>query len=180
MAFEWVVWSSSLAMSKQRISRAFHAANKSKKILVGPPHPISNIRPTLYDGLPDQTPTKGYSPRDLSSHEAVDPDRFQLNLSMQRLDKFNHEFWADSNTRFHTMKEAYLNSRKGMLELATTPEERSRMEEDHLAEFYRLWVFSERPTQRRYNSQWLKYQYTLIWTTARMTLNRWIRKLSLS
>lgn len=74
-------------MSKRAISRTLH-------ILVGPPHPISNLRPVLYNGLPDQLKSNNYSPHELRADIPVDPTKFQLDLTLQRIDKTNHEFWV--------------------------------------------------------------------------------------
>jgi hypothetical protein len=73
-------------MSK-RIARTLH-------ILVGPPHPVSNLRPALYNGLPDQSKSNAYSRNELCSDIPVDPNKFQLDLTLQRIDKSNHEFWV--------------------------------------------------------------------------------------
>ncbi|CCA70977.1 hypothetical protein PIIN_04910 [Serendipita indica DSM 11827] len=164
-------------MSKLKTIRRLHTSLITRNTLVGPPHPVSNLRPVLYNGLPDQTQTNNYSPRELRSHVPVDGTKFQLELSMQRIDKFNHEFWADSNKRFYETKDAFLRARQPRLDLAKTPEERSQMEEEHLAEFYRFWVLSERDTQRQYTSEWLRAQYGSIWTAARFVWQGWMQRL---
>ena len=82
-----------------------------------------------------------------------------------------------SNMRFYETKDAFLKARRPRLDLAKSPEERSQMEEDHLAEFYRFWVLSEREIQRRYTSEWLCAQYGSIWTAARLVWQGWMRKL---
>lgn len=63
-------------------------------MLVGPPDPVSNLRPVLYNGLPDQTKTNAYSPQELRAHP-IDPNKFELDLASQRIDKLNHEFWTE-------------------------------------------------------------------------------------
>lgn len=66
------------------------------------------------------------------------------------------------------MKHAFLAARKPRLELARSPEERAQMEDDHLAEFYRLWMETERNNQRQYTSEWLRGQYGALWTALRL------------
>jgi apoptogenic protein 1 len=73
-------------MSKH-IARRFH-------ILVGPPHPVSNLRPVLYNGLPHHSKSNAYSPHELRDELPVDSHKFQLDLTLQRIDKYNHEFWV--------------------------------------------------------------------------------------
>jgi len=84
-------------MSKQGITRLLHTTIlRNQILLVGPPHPISNLRPVLYNGVPDdQSKTNAYSPNELQSHVPTNPDKFQLDHSMKSLDKFNHDFWAE-------------------------------------------------------------------------------------
>ena len=82
-------------MPTSKAVRRLYTAAAARNKLVGPPHPVSNLRPVLYDGLPDQAQSTNYSPRELRSHIPVDGTKFQLDLSMQRIDKFNHDFWAD-------------------------------------------------------------------------------------
>jgi hypothetical protein len=84
-------------MSRLPRLRFFHSTYLRKNILVGPPDPVSNLRPVLYDGLPDQKKTNAYSSRELRAHP-MDPHKFELDLASQRLDKFNQEFWT--NVRF--------------------------------------------------------------------------------
>lgn len=76
-------------------------ASRPFSILVGPPHPISNLRPVLYNGIPDQTKTNAYSPNELRPNLSLDPTKFQLDLTLQRLDKFNHDFWLNVSILFN-------------------------------------------------------------------------------
>ncbi|PVF99116.1 hypothetical protein CPB86DRAFT_703866, partial [Serendipita vermifera] len=171
-------------MSKRVFSRQLHitATTKSgiKSVLVGPPHPVSNIRPILYDGqLPDQTPTNAYSAREVQPHNETsgDPHKFQLNLTLQRLDRFNHDFWLDSNTRFHSAQEKFMQKLRPRLDLAKTPEERATMEEEHLTQFYRQWSSNEREVQRQYTREWTRSQYSSIWFAAKMTWRSWVARI---
>jgi apoptogenic protein 1 len=193
------------AMSKRAFNRFLHitARTKSgiKSVLVGPPHPVSNIRPVLYDGqLPDRTATNAYSAREVQPPRdaASDPTKFQLDLTLQRLDRFNHNFWLDvrfffqrfrlvvftpsvhrlqSNTRFHVAQEKFLQKLRPRLDLAKTPEERGRMEEEHLTQFYRQWSSNERAVQQQYTREWTRAQYSSIWFAAKMTWRSWVARI---
>jgi hypothetical protein len=83
---------------------------------------------------------------------------------------------GQSNQRFFTTREAFLNARKARLELANSDEERLHMEEEHLAEFHRLWMDRERAIQREYTSEWLRAQYGALWTAARMKWEAWVTR----
>jgi apoptogenic protein 1 len=88
-------------MSKQGITRLLHTTILRNQILVGPPHPLSNLRPVLYNGVPDDhSKTNAYSPNELQSHVPTNPDKFQLDTSMKSLDKLNHDFWAEVSLWF--------------------------------------------------------------------------------
>jgi Apoptogenic protein 1 len=88
-------------MSKQGIARLLHTTILRNQILVGPPHPLSNLRLVLYNGvLEDHSKTNAYSPNELQSHVPTNPDKFQLDTSMKSLDKLNHDFWAEVSMWF--------------------------------------------------------------------------------
>jgi len=91
-------------MSKRTILLRFlHTTIPQNQILVGPPHPVSNLRPVLYNGIAHDDdhakPINAYSPNELQSHIPIDPDKFQLDLTLKALDKFNHDFWVEVSTR---------------------------------------------------------------------------------
>lgn len=67
--------------------------------LVGPPHPISHIRPILYDTA-SRPPTDQTHPYSLSEFTDGTEDslELQLRIEQQRLYLFNHEFWLDVST----------------------------------------------------------------------------------
>lgn len=61
--------------------------------LVGPSHPVSNLRPVIYDdALPAPSPKPGH-PYSLSEFRGVRD--YQWKLQRQQLDTFNHVFWAE-------------------------------------------------------------------------------------
>ncbi|KIM23988.1 hypothetical protein M408DRAFT_332046 [Serendipita vermifera MAFF 305830] len=161
-------------MSKRVIYRLIHTAGP----LVGPPHPVSNLRPALYNGVPDQAKTNAYSPNELHSHLPINADKFQLDNALKQLDKLNHDFWVESNQRFHQSRHAYLEAQKYRLAHAKTSEERAAMEEEHLAEFYASWVQTMRPLQHEYTATWLRGQYGSILTAARMNWRHWMKRLN--
>jgi hypothetical protein len=178
-------------MSKRGIVRLLHTTILRNQMLVGPPHPLSNLRPALYNGVRDDQPkTNAYAPNEFQSHVTINPDKFQLDNSLRSLDKLNHDFWAEvsvrfpivtlvltpnqSNRRFHQQRDAYVNTHKGRLDAATSPEERAAMEEQVMNEFYGSWVQTMRPIQHEYTTTWLHGQYGGILTAARMTWRLWM------
>jgi len=83
-------------MSKRAISRLIHTNSST---LIGPPHPVSNLRPALYNGVPERSKTNSYSSNELRSHIPVDSDKFQLDNALNALDKLNHNFWVDVSSK---------------------------------------------------------------------------------
>lgn len=82
--------------------RLFHAS-ASRRHLVAPPHPVSNMRPVIYEDAPSdpQPPTllpHPYSLFEFSSTTCNDQAsnlELQFRLQRQQLDIFHHKFWLD-------------------------------------------------------------------------------------
>jgi len=83
-------------------TRLFHAS-ASRQHLVAPPHPVSNMRPVIYeDAPPDPQPPAllphPYSLFEFSSTTCNDQAsslELQFRLQRQQLDAFHHKFWLD-------------------------------------------------------------------------------------
>jgi len=86
--------------SLPRSIRLLHASVQSCN-LIGPPDPISHIRPIIYDDSPlPHPPTLLHHPYSLSEFLPGFPGRtatceLQWKLQRQQLDDFNHNFWID-------------------------------------------------------------------------------------
>jgi len=79
--------------------RTIHIKPTSKRCeLVGPPDPVSHLRPVIYDELhvsiqPKQLPHP-YSLSEFNSAESLSEDlELQYKLQRQQLDAFSHQFW---------------------------------------------------------------------------------------
>ena len=77
--------------------RAFHAS-LSRKHLVGPPDPVSHLRPVIYDDAPPARNAANvrhpYSLREFTG----DTREYQWKMQRQELDAFNQAFWLDVST----------------------------------------------------------------------------------
>ncbi|KAL0946842.1 hypothetical protein HGRIS_013010 [Hohenbuehelia grisea] len=139
----------SLVVSK----RSFHVSPPALD-LVGPPDPISHLRPVIYDAItiPSGLNTNGrtnhpYSLTEFSSSaEPQQPLELQFRMQRQQLDAFHHAFWSDSNTRFEAGKAAVLAS--------LPPNSSVHAKEDALSEFYRGWLSQEAPRTDAYTAEW--------------------------
>ncbi|KAI0256835.1 hypothetical protein BJV78DRAFT_1384648 [Lactifluus subvellereus] len=135
--------------------RALRLLHSSARICdrVGPPDPVSNIRPVLYD---DPVSTSAESSRhpyslhefrdDTDTNADTDTLEYQRKLQRQQLDAFNDAFWRDTNTRFEVAKAAAVND--------PSPHATAEQREERLGEFYESWVLQETTRQQEYNSEW--------------------------
>lgn len=79
------------------INRLFSSSARASN-LVGPSHPLSNLRPVIYDdALPKPSPKPGH-PYSLSEFRGVRD--YQWKLQRQQLDSFNHVFWAEVCSKY--------------------------------------------------------------------------------
>ena len=64
--------------------------------LIGPPDPVSNIRPVLFrdQSSPPSSKTHPYSFAEFGEADEDSTD-LQLRLERERLTAFNHAFWLD-------------------------------------------------------------------------------------
>ena len=85
--------------------RAFHISI-CRRDLIAPPHPISHIRPILYEGAPSHSPAPHlrhpYSLSEFKTGAIDDCDDYELQYKLlrQQLDSFHHSFWLDVRTKF--------------------------------------------------------------------------------
>ncbi|KAF8610234.1 hypothetical protein BDV93DRAFT_550071 [Ceratobasidium sp. AG-I] len=134
--------------------------------LVGPPDPVSNIRPVLRgtstgDGIQIAHP---YSVSEFSRSEVVGYS--VLALHERHLETLNHSFWTDVNTRFNAARQKILDSYPP----ASSPEgatARDAALEAELAAFYRSWLSKEDVRFRAYTMQYYTEQVRGIWLAFR-------------
>jgi hypothetical protein len=152
---------------------------------VGPPDPVSNIRPVLYD---DPTVTNAEPLRHPYALDEFRDDsytlEYQWKLHRQQLDAFNDAFWRDvrpcpphntpisrnsycpaqTNTRFETAKAAAVSG--------LPPHATAEQREGRLSAFYRNWVLQEATRQEEYNSEWRRRSMQEIKLAARVSFQK--------
>jgi hypothetical protein len=140
-------------------TRLLHTSARSCINYVGPPDPVSNMRPVIYDDHP--TSTKLGHPYSLREFTSDTQDRnLQWRLHRQQLDAFDHQFWTDSNTRFEAAKQ---------IALSRVPESSPPIAREHaLSEFYREWLLQEARRQQVYTVEWRKRNFEAIALAARV------------
>jgi len=144
--------------------RLFHSSMLTANY-VGPPDPVSNIRPVLYDDL---GPTSLESPRHPYSLDEFGRDsdtlEYQWKLQRQQLDAFNDAFWRDTNTCFDAAKAVTVSG--------LPPHASAEQREEHLGEFYKRWVLQETARQEEYNTEWRRRSMQEIKLAARVSYHK--------
>ncbi|KAJ6630854.1 hypothetical protein B0H10DRAFT_1774443 [Mycena sp. CBHHK59/15] len=139
---------------------------------VGPPHPISNMRPMIYDDeTPPSTP-RAYHPYSLHEFhpEPTNPYQLQWKLQREQLDEFHQTFWLESNIRFERGKEEALSR----LPPTATTLDKERV----LSEFYRLWVVQEDCRTGAYTEEWRQRNMSSILLAARVAYTKFTSRFS--
>lgn len=90
-------------------ARAFHLTIP-RSDLVGPPDPVSNLRPVVYDDAPPLPPSAVRHPYSLKEFTG-DTREYQWKIQRQELDAYNHAFWTDVCTLMF-MRLHYANKTK--------------------------------------------------------------------
>ena len=94
--------STTLRASRIRLSthaRAFHLTIP-RNDLVGPPDPISNLRPVVYDDAPPPPPSAVRHPYSLKEFTG-DTREYQWKILRQELDAYNYAFWTDVRVPYY-------------------------------------------------------------------------------
>ncbi|KAJ7273734.1 hypothetical protein B0H12DRAFT_508682 [Mycena haematopus] len=139
---------------------------------VGPPHPISNMRPMIYDDDAPASTSRAYHPYSLHEFdpEPTSPYKLQWKLQRQQLDEFHHSFWLESNTRFERSKEEALSR----LPSTATALDKERT----LSEFYRQWLEQEHPTTDAYTEEWRQRNMASLTLAARVAYSKFATRFS--
>ncbi|GAA6003313.1 hypothetical protein JCM10207_001857 [Rhodosporidiobolus poonsookiae] len=178
--------------------------------LIGPPCPLSNLRPVYYAPLfphlhaaassgalsPHpyslaEFPTTSSSPASARSQSQKRLQRVQRELHARdlewrltryRLDAFNQDFWARTNTDFLRARDAYIARKEAeaarhgpdgaafppATSLAATP-----TEDVDLAPFYREHLQVTKKQYAAYNTQLWKMQAALLWPAVKAAGRKW-------
>lgn len=78
-----------------RCLRLLHTSTRSCNF-IGPPDPVSNLRPVLYAKPSSSPPSRVRHPYSLREFTGMQQDNgLQWRIHRQQLDAFNHNFWTD-------------------------------------------------------------------------------------
>ncbi|KAJ6547585.1 hypothetical protein B0H19DRAFT_1266497 [Mycena capillaripes] len=153
-------------------ARCLHAS-RSLCDRVGPPHPISNMRPMIYDDdAPVSTSRARHHPYSLHEFdpEPTSPYKLQWKLQRQQLDEFHHAFWLESNTRFERGKAETLSR----LPATATALDKERA----LSEFYGQWLVQEEQRTGAYTEEWRQRNMASLILAARVAYSKFTTRFS--
>lgn len=168
----------------RRCSRRLHTS-VVRSDRVAPPHPISHIRPIIYDDEPVASPPTLLR-HPYSLHEFQDASDRPVNLELQfrlqrsQLDAFHHNFWLDVR-RFFLPKPISTNPQQNNIRyyaaketiLASLPETASSLDrENALFEFNTNWYNQEKARTDAYTEEWRKRNFALIRLGAKVELQK--------
>lgn len=167
--------------------------------LIGPPCPLSNLRPVYYAPMFPELHSPPSFTRNLhpyrlqefgtsSDAATLDPKQQRLQsikrqlhaadlewrLTRYRVDQFNQDFWARTNTDFLKARDAYVarlpprtDTEKGEARIDRSPTDVD------LAPFYAEHLASTKKLYAAYNAQLWKMQAALLWPAINASVRRW-------
>lgn len=151
--------------------------------LVGPPCPLSNLRPVYYapmfPTLAESERTGVPHPYSLSEFPTLDPRQQRLaelqrelnaqdlewRLARARLDAFNQDFWTRMNRDFLRGREEYLRQ-------ARSDSTASETDQVDLSPFYRTHLKETKQRYATYNRALWSGQIALLWPAVKAELRK--------
>ncbi|XP_047467720.1 cytochrome c oxidase assembly factor 8 [Mugil cephalus] len=123
---------------------------------IGPPNPLSNLRPIIY-----------HVPENESELEK------RLRHLRQETEDWNHEFWTKQNVSFNQEKETFIISQLKSKGLTLRDEDgrRRTLSSEDMAQFYKSFLDRNRVRHANYNKEWYRRNFTITLLMARVALN---------
>ncbi|KAK0045747.1 APOPT family protein Y39B6A.34 mitochondrial [Biomphalaria pfeifferi] len=122
--------------------------------LIGPPDPISNVRPIQF-----HVPLK----------ETATEKSFRLRHS--EILQWNQNFWAHHNSSFFKEKENYILEHQEI-----DSDGKTSISAEKLSVFYKRFLDENRISHLNYNREWYKQNISLLWPALKVTFIRLTRK----
>ncbi|XP_034530811.1 cytochrome c oxidase assembly factor 8 [Notolabrus celidotus] len=134
----------------------FRPAASSTHDWIGPPNPLSNLRPIVYRVSENETELEK-----------------RLRHLRQETEDWNHTFWTKQNITFSKEKEAFIISQLKSKGLTARDEQgrRRALSSEVMAEFYKSFLDTNRTRHAQYNNEWYRRNFTITLLMARVALN---------
>uniref|UniRef100_A0A8D2ZXI5 Cytochrome c oxidase assembly factor 8 n=1 Tax=Scophthalmus maximus TaxID=52904 RepID=A0A8D2ZXI5_SCOMX len=123
---------------------------------IGPPNPLSNLRPIVYHVAEDESELEG-----------------RLRRLRQETEDWNHNFWTQQNITFTKEKDAFIISHL-KAEGLTVRDEQGRRRSlgcEDMATFYKSFLDTNRTRHVNYNKEWYRRNFTITLLMARVALS---------
>ncbi|XP_044271601.1 COA8 family protein CG14806, mitochondrial [Tribolium madens] len=120
--------------------------------LIGPPDPLSNLRPIIRKCLRDETPLQR-----------------QLRQMQDATQAWNQEFWAKHNTNF-------IKKRQEFVKLGQSTGETRQLTAEEMSGFYKSFLDQNWETHLNYNLEWYKRNFALLFLAFRVSLEKNLAK----
>ncbi|KYB25412.1 COA8 family protein CG14806, mitochondrial [Tribolium castaneum] len=122
--------------------------------LIGPPDPLSNLRPIIRKCLRDETPLQR-----------------QLRQMQDATQSWNHDFWAKHNTNF-------IKKRQEFVQLRQSQGEARQLTAEEMSDFYKSFLDQNWETHLNYNLEWYRRNFVLLFLAFRVSLEKNLAKFS--
>ncbi|XP_030299681.1 cytochrome c oxidase assembly factor 8 [Sparus aurata] len=123
---------------------------------IGPPNPLSNLRPIVYHIPENETELEK-----------------RLRHLRQETEDWNHDFWTKQNVTFSKEKETFIISQLKAKGLTVRDEQgrRRALNSEEMAVFYKSFLDKNRIRHANYNKEWYRRNFTITLLMARVALN---------
>ncbi|XP_076463776.1 COA8 family protein CBG23705, mitochondrial-like [Babylonia areolata] len=118
---------------------------------IGPPDPVSNIRPVRFQVHADETEVE----RQFRQHQ-------------KETIEWNHTFWKKHNAKFFKEKEDFVEKIKQTEGKKATSEE--------LSQFYKTFLNENRVGHLKYNRDWYRKNISLLWPAVQVAVIKMMRR----
>ncbi|XP_047736874.1 cytochrome c oxidase assembly factor 8-like isoform X2 [Hyalella azteca] len=121
---------------------------------VGPPHPVSKLRPVLYCTAKQETPLQ-------AAHRT----------SLLETQSWNQNYWLQHNTAFEKEKQAFITkklSEKYSIASRHGNEDQLTLTSEEMAEFYKQFLDQNFDQHMQYNREWYKRNFKHIIMAAKV------------
>ncbi|CAJ1074562.1 cytochrome c oxidase assembly factor 8 [Xyrichtys novacula] len=134
----------------------FKPAANSTHDWIGPPNPLSNLRPIVYHIPENETELEK-----------------RLRHLRQETEDWNHNFWTKQNITFTKEKEAFIFSQLKAKGLTARDEQgrRRTLSSEEMAEFYKSFLDHNRARHAKYNKEWYRRNFTITLLMARVSFS---------
>nr|CAD7425949.1 unnamed protein product [Timema monikensis] len=120
--------------------------------MIGPPNPVSNLRPMVLHVAPDESPLEK-----------------EYRLAREEAAKWNELFWSKHNTSFFKERKAFMETR---LPADLSPGETTTVSADEMSVFYKAFLDKNWKIHLDYNIEWYRKNISLVFLALRVNMFR--------